>query len=297
MGSPVFRKWKVGGMFSLTVSILLVSIAVALYLYYSHNSEPLPSPLSSGAHEVAFISHETLSAYGPTSETTLALSIVGHVFDVTSGRRFYGAGGPYSGFAGRDATRSFATGVFDDPIDIEKGIDIDSIANLNMDECKGILQWLSFFQKSKKYTFMGYLTTSMYIQYDEHKGIEEQRMQDDEVRGVNVLDTQAYRNLVLCSQGVSDSKQASLLKKVAKSCNNRYDGANKRHTVWCDDVAYVPRRSLTSLVQGEDTVAVDIGSNIEEKCVCVPLAFASEHAGLVKMYSAQCSGDSHVCNF
>ena len=47
----------------------------------------------------------------------ILLAIDGHVFDVSSGRNFYGPNGPYGNFAGRDASRgmakqSFALGVY-----------------------------------------------------------------------------------------------------------------------------------------------------------------------------------------
>lgn len=47
----------------------------------------------------------------------ILLAIDGHVFDVSSGRNFYGPRGPYGNFAGRDASRgmakqSFALGVY-----------------------------------------------------------------------------------------------------------------------------------------------------------------------------------------
>lgn len=35
--------------------------------------------------------------------------VLGKIYDVTKGKRFYGPGGPYSGFAGRDASRGLAT--------------------------------------------------------------------------------------------------------------------------------------------------------------------------------------------
>jgi membrane-associated progesterone receptor component len=38
----------------------------------------------------------------------------GRVFDVTPGRNFYGPGGPYENFAGRDASRGLAFGSFDE---------------------------------------------------------------------------------------------------------------------------------------------------------------------------------------
>ena len=38
----------------------------------------------------------------------ILLAIDGHVFDVSSGRNFYGPNGPYGNFAGRDASRGMA---------------------------------------------------------------------------------------------------------------------------------------------------------------------------------------------
>ncbi|KAI9022526.1 cytochrome b5-like heme/steroid binding domain-containing protein [Hyaloraphidium curvatum] len=40
----------------------------------------------------------------------LYLAINGTIFDVTAGRRFYGPGGAYEQFGGRDCARAFATG-------------------------------------------------------------------------------------------------------------------------------------------------------------------------------------------
>lgn len=44
------------------------------------------------------------------------LAVRGKVFDVTPGRNFYGPGGPYENFAGRDATRGLACGSFDEEV-------------------------------------------------------------------------------------------------------------------------------------------------------------------------------------
>lgn len=47
----------------------------------------------------------------PTKPIYIALN--GSIYDVSIGRHFYGPGGSYSFFAGRDATRAFVTGCFD----------------------------------------------------------------------------------------------------------------------------------------------------------------------------------------
>jgi len=55
---------------------------------------------------------EQLKIYDGESEESggrICVAVNGKVFDVTKGKRFYGSGGPYCGFAGRDASRGLAT--------------------------------------------------------------------------------------------------------------------------------------------------------------------------------------------
>ena len=61
------------------------------------------------------------------------LAFMGHVFDVRKGREHYGPGGGYSFFSGKDATRAFVTGEFD-----EKGL-VDDVTGLSQDD---YLVWL-----------------------------------------------------------------------------------------------------------------------------------------------------------
>ena len=42
---------------------------------------------------------------GTGDDGRVLVAVNGRVYDVTKGTRFYGPGGPYSGFAGRDASR------------------------------------------------------------------------------------------------------------------------------------------------------------------------------------------------
>ena len=52
---------------------------------------------------------------GSNALLPIYLSVNGNVFDVTEGRRFYGPGKSYGFFAGKDASRAFVTGCFQDP--------------------------------------------------------------------------------------------------------------------------------------------------------------------------------------
>ncbi|NXC17583.1 NEUFC protein, partial [Corythaeola cristata] len=77
---------------------------------------------------------------GAVGEPGLYLAVLGHVFDVERGRRHYGPGGAYSGLAGRDATRAFATGDF-----TQAGL-VDEVSGLSPAELLAIRSWLDFYR-------------------------------------------------------------------------------------------------------------------------------------------------------
>lgn len=84
------------------------------------------------------------------------LAVRGRVFDVTRGRNFYGPGGPYANFAGRDASRGLACGSFDEEM-LTKDLDgpLDTLANLGRDELEALQGWEDRF--SEKYLVVGRL--------------------------------------------------------------------------------------------------------------------------------------------
>ncbi|KGN63002.1 probable steroid-binding protein 3 [Cucumis sativus] len=50
-----------------------------------------------------------LSVYNGTDPTKpIYVALKGQIYNVTSGRSFYGSGGPYAMFAGKDASRALA---------------------------------------------------------------------------------------------------------------------------------------------------------------------------------------------
>lgn len=77
------------------------------------------------------------------------LAILGDVFDVSTGARHYAAGKSYAHFAGRDASRSFATGETGGGgggADRADGGGLtDDLAGLGDDELRGIAGWHKFF--------------------------------------------------------------------------------------------------------------------------------------------------------
>ncbi|POS85807.1 hypothetical protein EPUL_002678 [Erysiphe pulchra] len=117
---------------------------------------------------------------GRDTKKPILLAINGTVYDVTLGRRFYGPGGSYHFFAGKDASRAFVSNCFD--VDLTPDLrgleemflplddpEIDSLYSsgelkiLKQKEHREALQtvdnklryWVDFFAKSKKYFWVG----------------------------------------------------------------------------------------------------------------------------------------------
>lgn len=84
------------------------------------------------------------------------LAVRGRVFDVTSGRNFYGPGGPYENFAGRDASRGLACHSFDEEM-LTKDLDgpLDKLEGLGSEEMESLQGWEERFDS--KYMVVGKL--------------------------------------------------------------------------------------------------------------------------------------------
>jgi len=98
----------------------------------------------------------TLLPYNGTNNMPVYLAVRGRVFDVTPGRNFYGPGGPYANFAGRDASRGLACGSFDEDMltkDLQAPLDkLDGLGAAEMEALKG---WEERFEE--KYLVVGKL--------------------------------------------------------------------------------------------------------------------------------------------
>jgi len=84
------------------------------------------------------------------SDGRICVAVNGKIFDVTKGKRFYGPGGPYSGFAGRDASRGLATFSVEPVSD-----DYDDLSDLKPGEMEQVQEWE--LQFSEKYDLVGKL--------------------------------------------------------------------------------------------------------------------------------------------
>ncbi|XP_014778686.1 neuferricin isoform X1 [Octopus bimaculoides] len=96
-----------------------------------------------------------LSKYtGERESAPIYLAVLGQVFDVSSGRKFYGPGNPYSFFSGRDASGAFVTGDF-----TEKGL-TDDIEGFTGNQLIGIGEWVDFYKENYKH--IGYVSGKFY---------------------------------------------------------------------------------------------------------------------------------------
>lgn len=78
---------------------------------------------------------------GSPGSPGLLLALLGEVYDVSRGGEYYGPGGGYSFFAGRDASRAYVTGKFE-----EEGL-VSNVDGLSSSDYLGLEEWSSFYQK------------------------------------------------------------------------------------------------------------------------------------------------------
>ncbi|XP_031269421.1 membrane steroid-binding protein 2-like [Pistacia vera] len=77
---------------------------------FEEQMQPLPPPVQLGE-----ITDEELKLYdGSDPKKPLLMAIKGQIYDVSQSRMFYGPGGPYALFAGKDASRALAKMSFED---------------------------------------------------------------------------------------------------------------------------------------------------------------------------------------
>ncbi|KAK9350344.1 cytochrome b5-like heme/steroid binding domain-containing protein [Lipomyces doorenjongii] len=97
----------------------------------------------------------TLQPFNGIVEERVLMAVKGKVYDVSAGRSFYGPGGPYSNFAGRDASRGLAKGSFDEEMLTPIDEPMDTLGDLNADEIQALNDWEQHF--AGKYLLCGEL--------------------------------------------------------------------------------------------------------------------------------------------
>lgn len=146
---------------NLTLLVLLFTLAYFRLLRpYNATQQVLnnPPPGASATVFQTFTPRTLLKFNGQPSEPfnpqgKVYLAVKGKVHDVTSGRNFYGPGGPYENFAGRDATRGLACQSFDDDM-LTQDLDgpLDDCADLDQGQLENLKGWQERFDEKVSFS-------------------------------------------------------------------------------------------------------------------------------------------------
>ncbi|XP_026813428.1 neuferricin-like [Rhopalosiphum maidis] len=207
-----------------------------------------------------------LSRYNGVDGGKIYLSILGIVFDVTEGRRFYGPGGSYSGFSGRDASRSFITGLFD-----EENL-TDHVSDMDPNDLIGLDTWLNTYKK--KYKEIGKLIGRYY----DSSGKETD-----------------YSKLVYEKIKSSKMAKATKNKEMARypSCNIEYVQENQKSKVWCTTLSGGIKRNWIGVPR--KLQSLDENGKLSFRCACVQLDTLSQ-AELVHINEYEgCDASATTC--
>ena len=96
---------------------------------------PLPE-----AEERDYLLSELAGYDGSDPSKPLLIGIRGYVYDVTRGGDFYGPGGPYGMFAGKDCTRALAK------VSFGEELFTGDIEGLELDELDKLEEWIEIFE-------------------------------------------------------------------------------------------------------------------------------------------------------
>ena len=115
-----------------------------------------------GATADTIFTKDGLTLYdGSEGSLGLHLAFLGRVYDVKGkGDEFYTPGKGYSFFAGRDATRAFITGQFE-----EEGLK-DDVDGFNEGQMKEVMDWVGFYER--EYVYVGKFIKLFTKQYQFH---------------------------------------------------------------------------------------------------------------------------------
>uniref|UniRef100_A0A182N1J9 Cytochrome b5 heme-binding domain-containing protein n=1 Tax=Anopheles dirus TaxID=7168 RepID=A0A182N1J9_9DIPT len=137
------------------VNLALVGV-ISFLLYKISKSRQQPATLPPPPPELPRLRRDftvaELKQYDGTQPDGRVLTAInGNVFDVTKGKAFYGPGGTYAVFGGRDASRGLATFQITSSISDE----YDDLSDLNSHEMESMREWEMQFKE--KYYVVGRL--------------------------------------------------------------------------------------------------------------------------------------------
>ncbi|EGW34264.1 uncharacterized protein SPAPADRAFT_59685 [Spathaspora passalidarum NRRL Y-27907] len=138
-----------------TVLILLIILYLARSFYKDHVENPIDATPEESTVVEGNFTPKTLAKYNGKDDPKVFLAVKRVVYDVTMGKSFYGPGGPYENFAGRDASRGLAKNSFDLEMLTPLDQPIDKLGDLNKEELESLANWEDLFEN--KYKVVGKL--------------------------------------------------------------------------------------------------------------------------------------------
>lgn len=139
-----------------TILLILVIVYFVTLIVRDVRSNPLAdAPATEPPAQTDFVPR-TLCKFNGKDDPKVYLAIQGTVFDVTAGKGFYGPGGPYENFAGRDASRGLALNSFDPAVLTPLDEPLDTLESLSAEEKESLLNWKTHFEN--KYIVVGTLS-------------------------------------------------------------------------------------------------------------------------------------------
>ncbi|XP_016983601.1 membrane-associated progesterone receptor component 1 [Drosophila rhopaloa] len=166
----------------------LALLAIICFLVYKivRDRTEVPSvgvvkPFETGLPKIRrdFTVKELRQYDGNQPDGRVLVAVNGSVYDVSKGRRFYGPGGPYATFAGRDASRNLATF----SVDSNDKDEYDDLSDLSAVEMDSVKEWEMQFKE--KYELVGKLLRrgEQPTNYDDDE--DDENVNSDETTGTN----------------------------------------------------------------------------------------------------------------
>lgn len=145
---------------------------------------------------------------GEDQSKPLLLAIMGEVYDVGPGARFYAPGQGYSGMAGKDASRAMSTGNFKEDA-------TPSLHGFSKEQVADVMQWRSFYRNHEQYRFVGFLQG---VYYSEEGAA-----------------TPTLQNLEEAQSLVEKATKAmKAARERYKACNSKTKQEDRNLELWCD---------------------------------------------------------------
>ncbi|KAJ5167900.1 Damage response protein 1 [Penicillium canariense] len=138
------------------INLTLLSLVGVLLYWHFRPKQPTTLPRAPAPIVFRTYTPKTLIEFNGENDRPVFLAVRGRVFDVSPGRHFYGPGGPYENFAGRDASRGLAHQSFDeDMLTKDLSAPLDTLEDLDADPLENLQSWEERF--NEKYLVVGKL--------------------------------------------------------------------------------------------------------------------------------------------